>query len=89
MGTKPLGTGCLPILTNQCTGTPVKEFRGALVRPFLNGRMDGGVNFLIASGYTGQTTQNFFPSDVQEVVGVRMPSYASVTLTYHFGQATH
>jgi hypothetical protein len=86
VGTKTLGTGCLPVLINECTGTPVKEFRGALVRPFLNGRLTAGVNFLIASGYTGQTTENFYPSDVQEVVGVRIPSYASATLTYRFGR---
>jgi uncharacterized protein involved in tellurium resistance len=85
VGTKPLGTGCLPVLTAECTGTPIKEFRGALVRPFWNGRMDAGVNFLIASGYTGQTTENFAPSDIQEVVGVRIPSYASLSLTYRFG----
>ena len=87
VGTKPLGTGCLPVLTAECTGTPVKEFRGALVRPFWNGRMDAGVNFLIASGYTGETTENFYPSDVQEVVGVRIPSYASLSLTYRFGHS--
>jgi hypothetical protein len=87
VGTKPLGTGCLPILTAECTGTTVKEFRGALVRPFWNGRMDAGVNFLIASGYTGQTTENFYPSDIQEVVGVRIPSYASLSLTYRFGHS--
>jgi hypothetical protein len=87
VGTKPLGTGCLPVLTAECTGTPVKEFRGALVRPIWNGRMDAGVNFLIASGYTGQTTENFYPSDIQEVVGVRIPSYASLSLTYRFGHS--
>jgi hypothetical protein len=87
VGTKPLGTGCLPVLSAECTGTPVKEFRGALVRPFWNGRMDAGVNFLIASGYTGQTTENFYPSDIQEVVGVRIPSYASLSLTYRFGHS--
>src|ERR1700733_13419917 len=86
VGTKPLGTGCLPNLNAECTGTPVKEFRVALVRPFLKGRVDAGVNFLIASGYSGQTTENFYPSDIQEVVGVRIPSYASVTLTYRFGR---
>jgi hypothetical protein len=87
VGTKPLGTGCDPINRNaQCTGTPVKEFRGALVRPFLNGRLDAGVNFSVARGYTGQTTQNFYPSDIQEVVGVRIPSYASISLTYRFGR---
>ncbi len=86
VGTKPLGTGCLPVLISECTGSPVKEFRGALVRPFVNGRLNAGVNFLIASGYTGQTTENFYPSDIQEVVGVRIPSYASATLTYRFGR---
>jgi hypothetical protein len=85
VGTKPLGTGCSPNLNAECTGTPVKEFRGAVVRPFMNGRLDAGVSFLIAGGYSGQTTENFYPSDIQEVVGVRIPSYASVTFTYKFG----
>jgi hypothetical protein len=88
VGTKPLGTGCNPANLNaECTGTPVKEFRGAMARPFANGRFTAGVNFLIASGYTGQTTENFYPSDVQEVVGVRIPSYASLSFTYRFGRA--
>jgi len=86
VGTKPLGTGCLANLNAECRGTPVKEFRGAVVRPFVNGRFTAGVNFLVASGYTGQTTENFRPSDVQEVVGVRIPSYASISLTYRFGR---
>ena len=86
-GTKPLGTGCLPNLNAECTGTPVKEFRAAVVRPFMNGRVNAGVNFLIARGYTGQTTENFFPSDTQEVVGVRVPSYASASITYRFGRS--
>jgi hypothetical protein len=85
---KPLGTGCNPVNLNaECIGTPVKEFRGALVRPFRNNRLDLGLNFLIASGYTGQTTENFEPSPIQEIVGVRIPSYASVSLTYKFGRA--
>jgi hypothetical protein len=87
VGRKPLGSGCLPSVNAECTGFPVKEFRGAVVRPFMNGRLDAGANVLIAGGYTGQTTENFFPSDVQEVVGVRVPSYASVTLTYRFGRS--
>lgn len=54
-----------------------------------------GFNFLIAAGYTGQITENFCqykptapcdPSSIQEVVGVRVPSYASATLTYRFGR---
>ncbi len=87
VGTKPLGTGCNPInLSEECTGTPVKEFRGAVVRPFLHGKIDAGINFLIAGGFTGQTTENFYPSDIQEVVGVRIPSYAGVAVTYRFGR---
>ncbi|MGA8622021.1 MAG: TonB-dependent receptor [Candidatus Sulfotelmatobacter sp.] len=94
VGTKPLGTGCNPTNLNaECTGTPVKEFRGAVMRPFLNGRLDVGVNFLIASGYSGQTTEYFSypainpnPNQIEEVVGVRIPSYASLTFTYRFGR---
>jgi hypothetical protein len=98
VGTRPLGTECNPASPNaECTGTPVKEFRGAVIRPFRNGRLTAGVNFLIARGYTGQTTENFCqdtqlpsscnPSDIQEVVGVRIPSYASVSLTYRLGRS--
>jgi Carboxypeptidase regulatory-like domain len=85
VGRKPLGTGCdTQNLNAECVGTPVKEFRGALVRPFLNGRLDAGLHFLLARGYTGQTTENFYPSTIQEVVGVRIPSYASLSFTYSF-----
>jgi hypothetical protein len=84
---KPLGTGCNPANLNaECKGVPIKEFRGALVRPFSN-RLDVGVNFLLASGYSGQTTENFEPSQIQEIVGVRIPSYASLSLTYKFGRS--
>ncbi|MGB0007741.1 MAG: TonB-dependent receptor [Candidatus Sulfotelmatobacter sp.] len=87
VGTKPLGTGCNPANLNaECSGTPVKEFRGAVIRPFMNGRLTAGVNFLVASGYAGQTTENFYPSDIQEVVGVRIPSYASISFTYRFAR---
>ena len=87
VGRKPLGTGCLPNLNAECLGSPVKEFRGALLWPFMNGRLDAGVNFLLARGYTGQTTESFFPSNIQEVVGVRIPSSASINVTYRFGHA--
>ena len=88
VGRKPLGTGCDPRNLNaECVGTSVKEFRGALVRPFLDGRLDAGLNFLISRGYTGQTTENFYPSAIQEVVGVRTSSYASVGFTYRFGRS--
>jgi hypothetical protein len=38
-------------------GVPVREIRGAVLRPFLESRMSIGANFLLASGYTGQTTE--------------------------------
>jgi hypothetical protein len=85
VGRKPLGTGCAPDLNAQCVGVSVKEFRAAVVRPFLNNRLDIGVNMLIAGGYTGQTIENFYPSLIAEPVGVRIPSYASVNVTYKFG----
>jgi Carboxypeptidase regulatory-like domain len=85
VGRKPLGTGCAPDLNAQCVGVSVKEFRAAVVRPFLNNRLDIGVNMLVARGYTGQTIESFYPSPIQEPVGVRIPSYASVNLTYKFG----
>ncbi len=85
VGRKPLGTGCLPDPAAQCVGTSVKEFRAAVVRPFDRGRVNVGVNLLVASGYSGQTVESFDPSPVNEVVGVRIPSYASVNVTYRFG----
>ena len=84
VGRKPLGTGCNPNPAAECTGTSVREFRVAMVRPLLNDRLDIGINALIASGFSGQTAENFFPSAVQEVVGVRIPSYASASITYRF-----
>jgi len=77
---KPLGDGF--------TGVPVTEVRGALLRPFLENRMTVGANFLIASGYTGQTTEmiatQFARCPVECVVGVPLKSYASVSWTYYF-----
>ena len=85
VGAKPLGDGFRSV--------PVKELRGALARPFLNGRLDAGINFLIASGYTGQTTEVLsLPAAAEaselglaeQVAGVYLPSYISASFTYHF-----
>ena len=80
VGRKPLGDGFRSV--------PVREFRGALVRSFRDGRMEAGVHFLIASGYTGQTTEVLaLPGEgepFERVVGVRMPSYVTVSYTMHF-----
>ncbi|HUK90310.1 MAG TPA: hypothetical protein VLZ81_07905, partial [Blastocatellia bacterium] len=80
VGKKPLGDGF--------TATPVTEFRGALVRPFKEGRIDAGIYFLLASGFSGQTTEVLaLPGEsepFERVVGVRLKSYASFSMKYHF-----
>jgi len=104
IGRKAVGNGCDESnpgdLTSYCLGVPNKEFRLAVVRPFLAGRVNVGVNMMIARGFTGQTTENFATDDkpgyvgplpvpdnpVAEVVGVRIPSYASINVTYRFGR---
>jgi hypothetical protein len=113
VGRKVVGNGCSEAsylsgdpnaLNSYCTGVPNKELRFAASRPFMDGRIKVGVNTMVASGWTGQTTENFAmagvfqagaaglgsnglvaANPVSEVVGVRIPSYASVSLTYHFG----
>jgi hypothetical protein len=68
---------------------PVREIRGALARR-LSGRIDAGLNFQIASGYTGQTTEVLaLPGEsdaLERVVGVRLASYASAAVTWRFGR---
>jgi hypothetical protein len=80
VGRKPLGDGFVSV--------PVREFRGALVRSFAHERMDLGVTFLIASGYTGQTTEVIAAPGqgiaTEQVTGVRLPSYVSLSYTYRF-----
>ncbi len=77
---KPLGDGFV--------GVPVTEFRGAVLRPFLENRMSIAANFLVASGYTGQTTEVLaLPTDpfpFERVVGVPLKSYVSLSWTYYF-----
>jgi Carboxypeptidase regulatory-like domain len=77
---KPLGDGFV--------GVPVTEVRGAILRPFLENRMSLGANFLIAHGYTGQTTETIpfqpAPCPIECVVGVPLKSYVSLSWTYYF-----
>ena len=104
VGRKVVGNGCdesNPIdLTSYCMGVPNREFRLAVARPFREGKINVGVNMMIARGYAGQTTENFAAAmrpgsagplpvaenPVSEVVGVRIPSYASLNFTYKFGR---
>ena len=103
VGRKVVGNGCDENnphdLSSYCVGVANKEFRLALARPFLEGRVNVGLNMMIATGFTGQTTENFATNyrpgnvgplpvpgnPIAEVVGVRIPSYASVNFTYRFG----
>jgi len=85
VGRKPLGDGFVSV--------PVREFRGALVRNFKDGKIQAGVHFQIASGYTGQITEVLaLPGEgepFERVVGVRVPSYVSLSLSCHFGRLGH
>ena len=80
MKAKPLG--------DRFTGVPVAEIRGALLRTFLEDRMSIAANFLIAKGYTGQTTETLAlpgePSPIERVVGVPLKSHVSLSWTYYF-----
>ncbi len=80
VGVKPLGSGF--------NAVPVREFRGALLRPFPSAGIDLGVNFLIASGYGGQTVETIALQGEGEpfdrVTGFPLRSYISVSATYHF-----
>ena len=84
VGQKPLGDGFVSV--------PVKEFRAAVVRGFRQRRLDAGLNFLIARGYTGQTTEVLaLPDDAaafERVVGVRLESYVGASVSYHFRPRT-
>jgi hypothetical protein len=77
---KPLGNGF--------TAMPVREIRGAVLRPFFENRMSIGANFLLASGYTGQTTEVLaLPADsfpFERIVGAPLKSYVTLSWTYYF-----
>ncbi len=85
VGRKPLGDGFVSV--------PVREFRGALMRGFQDGKIQAGVHFQISSGYTGQTTEVLaLPSEseaVERMVGVYLPSYATASFSYRFGRRPH
>lgn len=80
VGRKPLGDGF--------NAAPMREFRGALIRPFESNGIDVGVNFLIARGYSGQTLETLaLPgegSPFERITGLPLKSYATASFTYHF-----
>ena len=85
VGIKPLGGGF--------NSVPVREFRGALLRPFESKGIDVGLNLLIVSGYGGQTVETLaLPGEGEpfdRVTGFPLRSYASASFTYHFRRDHH
>jgi len=81
VGRKPLGDSFVAV--------PVREFRGAVIRSFPSKSMDLGLNFLIASGYGGQTLETLsLPGEgdaFERIAGFPLKSYATGSVTYHFG----
>ena len=108
VGEKVLGTGCDATQPANggdayCLGVANQEYRLALVRSFRHNRFSAGIQGMAATGWTGQTTENFaavyapgavglgtdglVPANpVSEVVGVRIPSYISLTLNWRFSR---
>jgi hypothetical protein len=82
VGKKPLGDGFVSV--------PVREFRGALVRPFERLGFDIGLNVFLARGYGGQTLETLaLPGEdapFERITGFPLRSYATVSFTYHPGQ---
>ena len=80
VGRKPLGDGFIAV--------PVREFRGAVVRPFQSKGIDVGVNFFLASGYGGQTLETLALAGeadaFERITGFPLRSYVTASLTYHF-----
>jgi len=81
VGRKPLGDGFVAV--------PVRELRGALIRPFARQGIDVGLNFLIVHGYGGQTLETLaLPGEgvaFERITGLPLKSYVSGSFTYHFG----
>jgi len=82
VGRKPLGDGF--------NAVPVKEFRGAVIRPFESRHMDIGVNFFVARGFAGQTLETLALAGEGEpyerITGFRLRVYVTASWTYQFSQ---
>ena len=79
VGRKPEGGGFVSV--------PVREFRGALVRPFESKGVDLGLNVFLASGYGGQTVETLaLPGEGEpfdRLTGFPLRSYVTASVTYH------
>jgi Carboxypeptidase regulatory-like domain len=82
VGRKPLGDGFGAV--------PVREFRGALVRPLESKGFDVGLNFFIARGYGGQTLETLAlageGNPLERITGFPLKSSVTASVTYHFGR---
>ncbi len=82
VGRKPLGDGF--------SAVPVREFRGALVRPLESKGFDVGLNFFIARGYGGQTLETLAlageGNPLERITGFPLKSSVTASVTYHFGR---
>jgi hypothetical protein len=80
VGQKTLGDGFVSV--------PVQEFRTAILHSMQNQRFEVGLNLLFATGYTGQTTEVLAlpgdPEPTEQAVGIRLRSYAGISISYHF-----
>ena len=80
VGRKPLGDGFIAV--------PVRELRGAIIRPFDSAGLDVGVNFFLASGYGGQTLETLaLPGEAdpfERITGFPLKSYVTASLTCRF-----
>lgn len=80
VGRKPLGEGFRAV--------PVREFRGAILRPFPKKGINLGVNVFFASGYGGQTVEGLaLPGEqtaTDRITGFPLKSYVTASVTYHF-----
>jgi hypothetical protein len=80
VGRKPLGDGFIAV--------PVREFRGAVIRPFPSKGFDIGVNTFIVSGFGGQTLETLaLPGEgapFERITGFPLKSYVGASFTYYF-----
>lgn len=80
VGRKPLGDGF--------TAVPVREFRGAVIRPFPTKGFDIGVITFIVSGDGGQTLETLaLPGEgtpFERITGFPLKSHVSASFTYYF-----
>jgi hypothetical protein len=82
VGRKPLGDGFVSV--------PVREFRGALARPFESKGIEIGLNLFIASGFGGQTLETLaLPGEgdpFERITGFPLRSYVTGSFTYRLGR---